>query len=117
MINKAVTILETPTYGFNPGTLDLQQNQAYKITLSQQNGNTKDHYYTSEGFYKTVVTRKLQDSHAEIKPYYLKAVELLKGNTFTEIFVVPTATGTFPVVCTIQGHEHAGMKGSIKVNP
>lgn len=116
-IDKALTIQETPAYAFNPGTLDLQQNQAYKIKLSQQPGNKEKHYYTAESFYKTVVTRKLQDSHAEIKPYYLKAIELMEGNTFAEMFVVPTATGPFPVKCTISGHEHAGMKGTINVNP
>lgn len=116
-VDKTITILETPAYSFNLSTLNLQQNQAYKLKLTQQVGNKEKHYYTSEGFYKSVVTRKLQDSHAEIKPYYLKAVELFQGNTFTEMFVVPTATGTFPVKCTIGGHEHAGMKGEIVVGP
>jgi uncharacterized cupredoxin-like copper-binding protein len=116
-MDKTVTINEAPSYAFNPGTLNLQQNQPYKIRLAQQTGNKEKHYYTAEGFYKTVVTRKLQDSHAEIKPYYLKAIELFQGNTFTEMFVVPTAIGSFPVKCTITGHEHAGMKGEIIVSP
>jgi uncharacterized cupredoxin-like copper-binding protein len=116
-IDKTVTINEAPSYSFNPGTLNLQPNKAYKIRLAQQAGNKEKHYYTTEGFYKSMVTRKLQDSHAEIKPYYLKAIELFSGNTFTEMFIIPTATGTFPVLCTISGHAHAGMKGDIVVGP
>ncbi|HVK97766.1 MAG TPA: hypothetical protein VM368_08110 [Flavisolibacter sp.] len=116
-MDKTVTINEVPSYSFNPGTLNLKQNQPYKIRLAQQAGNKAKHYYTAESFYKSVVTRKLQDSHAEIKPYYLKAVELFEGNTFTEMFVIPTTAGSFPVKCTISGHEHAGMKGDIIVSP
>jgi uncharacterized cupredoxin-like copper-binding protein len=116
-IDKTITIQEKPSYSFSESTLSLKQNQAYKIKLEQQTGNKEKHYYTAEGFYKTVVTRKLQDSHAEIKPYYLKAVELFVGNTFTEMFVIPTAAATFPVKCTITGHDHLGMKGEIIVSP
>ena len=63
-----------------------------------------------------MVTRKAEDSQAEIKPLYFNAIELLIGGE-TELFMVPTKTGTFQSVCTIPGHEALGMKGTVKVSP
>lgn len=54
-IDRTITIQESPSYSFSLSTLDLRQNQAYKIKLAQQAGNKEKHYYTAESFYKTVV--------------------------------------------------------------
>jgi len=43
-------------------------------------------------------------------------VEILIGGTST-LFMVPTAVGTFDVICTIAGHEALGMTGTITVDP
>jgi len=64
------------------------------------------------------VSRKTQDSDAEIKAPYFKAVELLYDAVNArslEMFLVPTTAGSYPVVCTIPGHADAGMTGTITV--
>jgi uncharacterized cupredoxin-like copper-binding protein len=104
------------TFAFNPDTLKLTKDAGYKLTIAKSDTGVDKHYYTAEAFYKTVVVRKLQDSQAEIKPYYLKAVELRSGGTpSTDLYIVPTVAGTFNAVCTISGHETGGMVGSVVV--
>ncbi|MFQ5650017.1 MAG: plastocyanin/azurin family copper-binding protein [bacterium] len=99
---------------YNPTDLNLSKDGGYKIHIVNPAENTSKHYYTASEFYKTVVTRKAEDSNAEIKFPYLRAVELLIGGT-TELFVVPTVSGTFEVFCTIPGHKEAGMQGHVIV--
>jgi uncharacterized cupredoxin-like copper-binding protein len=62
------------------------------------------------------VTRKAEDSQAEIKVPYFKAIELLIGGS-TDLYIVPTVAGSYGVVCTVTGHEAAGMTGTITVAP
>jgi uncharacterized cupredoxin-like copper-binding protein len=112
-LDALVTMSETP-YGFVPTDLDLTENVAYMVTIDNPDGHESKHYFTAAEFYKTIVTRKAEDSQAEIKPLYFTAVELLIGGT-TELFVVPTSTGTFESVCTIEGHAAAGMRGTVVV--
>jgi uncharacterized cupredoxin-like copper-binding protein len=112
-LDALVTMSETP-YGFVPTDLDLTKDVAYTITIVNPDGHESKHYFTAAELYKTFVTRKAEDSQAEIKPLYFNAVELLIGGT-TELFVVPTSTGTFESICTIEGHAAAGMKGTVVV--
>lgn len=114
-VDKPVTIVETP-YSFVPTDLALNKDVAHKITLDNPSTNASKHYYTAAEFYRTVVTRKAEDSQAEIKVPYFNAIELMIGGK-TQLFMVPTATGTFQTVCTITGHAEAGMKGTIVVTP
>lgn len=116
LVDTTVTIRETPSYGYVPTDLALTKDVAYKIILSNPTGHASNHYYTAAQFYKTVVTRKAEDSQAEIKALYFKAVELMIGGT-TELFVVPTVAGTFETLCTIPGHADLGMRGTIVVSP
>ena len=102
--------------GFVPPDLNLTKDAGYKLALSNSSSHASKHYYTAAEFYKSVVLRKAEDSQAEIKAPYLKAIELLIGGSST-LFMVPTATGSFNVVCTIEGHEAAGMVGTIAVSP
>jgi uncharacterized cupredoxin-like copper-binding protein len=102
--------------GYVPPNLNLTKDAGYKLAISNSSGHASKHYYTAAEFYKSVVLRKAEDSQAEIKAPYLKAIELLIGGSST-LFMVPTATGSFNVVCTIEGHEAAGMVGTIAVGP
>lgn len=100
---------------FSPPNLALTKDQAYKLILDNPSGHASKHYYTAANFYKTVVLRKADDSQAEIKAPYLKAVELLIGGN-TTLFIVPTVADTFEVLCTITGHAAAGMTGDVVVS-
>lgn len=99
---------------FEPSDLTLQVDTAYVLTVENPAANASKHYYTAAEFYQTVVTRKAEDSKAEIKVPYFKAIELLIGGS-TELFIVPTVTGTYDVLCTVPGHADFGMTGTIAV--
>ncbi|HEU5303249.1 MAG TPA: plastocyanin/azurin family copper-binding protein, partial [Gemmatimonadales bacterium] len=111
-----VAAAEQPSYSFAPKDLALTRDVAYRIVLQSATGNVEKHNYTAEDFYRTVVLRKAEESLAEIKAPYFKTIELLVGGS-TELFVVPTVAGTFPVECTIPGHAALGMTGTIVVSP
>ena len=102
------------TLAFDPTNLNLTRGTVYKLNLVNPASNENKHYYTAAEFYRTVVTRKAEDSQAEIKVPYFNAVELLIGG-HTELFIVPTAAGQYEVICTISGHAEAGMRGHLIV--
>jgi len=109
-------------YAFRPSNIMLKTNQAYVLKIEEIGDGTDDkHYFTAPNFFKTVVTRKLQDDSAEVKFPYINEVELtdaaeLAGQvTFIDLYIVPTKAGTYPVICTINGHAAAGMNGTITV--
>ncbi len=99
---------------FEPADLTFAADTAYILTLQNPAANSSKHYYTAAEFYQTVVTRKAEDSKAEIKVPYFKAIELLLGGS-TELFIVPTVPGTYDVLCTITDHEAFGMHGTLTV--
>ena len=116
-VELSVGMSETPdAFAFVPPDLELAKDVGYKLELVNPAGNAAKHYYTAAEFYKTVVLRKAEDSNAEIKAPYLKAVEILIGGA-TELFIVPTETGSFESICTIPGHAELGMTGTIEVMP
>ncbi len=116
-VDLTVSMFESSdAFGFVPPDIELTQGVGYKLNLDNPSGNASKHYYTAAEFYKTVVLRKAEDSNAEIKAPYLKAVELLIGGS-AELFLVPTVTGEFGTICTIPGHADLGMTGTITVIP
>jgi len=102
------------TLAFDPTALTFTRDTGYKLHLKNSAENSNKHYFTAAEFYKTLVTRKAEDSQAEIKVPYLKAVEILVGGE-AELFIVPTETGSFDSICTISGHAAAGMTGTVAV--
>ncbi len=115
---QAISILELPGYSYSPSSPTLTAGTGYKLELTNVAANTGPHYYTASEFYQTCVTRKADDANAEIKVPYFKAVELRgpgAAATSTTLFVVPTASGVYSVVCTITGHVALGMAGTITV--
>ena len=109
-------------YAFSPSNLELIVGKGYILKIKQiGDGSNDKHYYTAPEFFKSVVTRKLQDASAEVKFPYINAVELtdtpeLAGQeTYIDLYIVPTVAGVYDVICTISGHAEAGMRGTITV--
>lgn len=114
VVDTGITLAESP-YRFLPKDLALRANVGYRVNLRSNSGNVEKHYWTAADFFKTVVTRKVEDSQAELKLPYLNAVELMVGG-HTKLFMVPTRTGTFGSRCTIPGHAEGGMVGNVVVS-
>ncbi len=106
--------IELDEYSFSPSTVELKVNQPYRLQVIN-NGDVK-HYFTAEDFYRTAAFRKAQDGSGELKAPFFKAIELFPGEQI-DLYLIPTAAGTYDSVCTIGGHEAAGMSGSIVVTP
>ncbi len=126
-LSENLTGTSSTSYSFSPATLALTKGQGYKLTLNNTSTNTDSkHYWYDEGdigttnpFFQNVVFRKAQDSQAEIKPYYLKAVELRdpsSADLSTDLYFVPTVSGSYENNCTVSGHKAAGMTGDIIVS-
>lgn len=114
---QPISITETP-FSYSPSNPSLTVDTGYLLRLDNVAANTGPHYYTASEFYQTCVTRKADDSNAEIKVPYFKAVELRgpgAGATSTTLFLVPTASGVYDVICTLPGHQASGMEGTITV--
>ncbi len=115
VVRDTVNIVEQPVYNFEPKDLPLVKDVGYELHIDNPAAHASKHYYTAAQFYKTVVLRKADDGQGEIKAPYLSAVEMMIGG-HTKLFIVPTQSGTFEVLCTIPGHADAGMKGTIVVS-
>lgn len=103
-------------YSFTPQNPSFTKDVGYRVTLNKQNISVGAHYWSSPTFFRTLVWRKLMDTHAEVKPYYLSAVELrTSGTATTDLYFVPTVSGSYGVTCTIDGHVDLGMTGTIAV--
>ena len=104
--------VEMSDFIFAPNSVTLKTGQPYKLELV--NTGTVKHYFTAEGFYQTVAFRKAQDNSGEIKAPYFKAVEVFPGEQ-ADLYLIPTMADTYRSVCTIVGHDEAGMHGTIVV--
>jgi uncharacterized cupredoxin-like copper-binding protein len=99
---------------FKPKQLVLRVGKPYVIQLV--NVGSILHEYTSDKFFPTVAFFKGQDAAGEYKTPLLKEAEVLAHKQL-DLYLIPTKTGTFKIVCKLPGHEMAGMVGTIKVNP
>jgi len=97
---------------FKPKQLVLKVGKPYVIELV--NVGSALHEYTADEFFPTVAFRKAKDASGEYKSPLLKEAEVLAGKKL-DLHLIPTKTGTFKIVCKLQGHEDAGMVGTIKV--
>ncbi len=105
-------VVDMDEFSFSPDAVNLQPDQPYRIRIN--NIGAEKHYFTAEEFYETAAFRKAQDGSGEIKAPYFKAVEIFPGKT-VDLYLIPTQLGVFNLVCTIVGHEDAGMHGSVVV--
>lgn len=101
---------------FSPSTIEFETGKLYKLIIENQ-GPVK-HYFSSDGFAQSVLTRKVQINNASNTP-----IAEIKG-TIREVEVypsfqaqwwfVPVKAGIFnDLRCSIKGHTEMGMKGTI----
>ncbi len=111
--SKVETVTVTMTeYAFSPSPVVLKEGVPTKLVL--KNGGKEAHYFVAEQFFKTIATRKIQDSNGEIKAPSFTAVEVYPGKT-VEWFLVSAQKGVFDLLCTVKGHAEHSMKGRIEV--
>lgn len=112
--SKMETVTVTMTdFAFNPARLAFRQGVPYKLVI--ENRGAQKHYFTSDGFFRAVATRKLQSNNdGEIKAPYFSAIEVYPGRSL-DLYFIPVRTGSYPLVCTIEGHAGMGMTGEVRI--
>ena len=101
---------------FDPADLTFTAGQPYIVTIQNPTGNLSKHYWTAAEFFQAVAWRKAQTVDAEYKAPYFKAFELVTGDTKSiDLYFIPVTTGTYEILCTIEGHVARGMTGTITV--
>ena len=113
-------------HGFFPRVIEFETGRLYKLVLA--NNSDHPHYFTSEGFARSVFTRKAQVTQrvgdklmvlAEFKGA-IREIEVYPGQT-AEWWLVPVAAGRFDDLhCDIvdadgKSHVAKGMVGSIVI--
>ncbi len=104
--------VEMGEFSFAPENLTFEVGKPYKLEIV--NVGAVKHYFTAEAFYQSVAFRKAQDSSGEIKAPYFRAVEIFPGEQ-ADLYLIPAIAGSYDSICTITGHEEAGMHGNITV--
>jgi uncharacterized cupredoxin-like copper-binding protein len=102
---------------YSPNTFTFEAGKPYVLRITNPASNDSKHYFSPAGFesfFQAVATRKVQTAEAEYKAPYFDAVELKIGGTL-EIYFVPVLAGQYDIVCTIAGHEAAGMSASVEI--
>lgn len=100
-------------FSYNPAALTFRQGVPYKLVI--ENKGSQKHYFTAENFFRAIATRKLQsNSDGEVKAPYFSAIEVYPGRSL-DLYFVAVKPGTYPLVCTIEGHADMGMKGEIRI--
>ena len=97
---------------FKPKELELKVGTPYVIQLV--NAGAGLHEYTADDFFPTVAFWMAKDLSGEYKSPLLKEAEVLGGKRL-DLYLIPTKAGSFQIVCKLEGHERAGMVGTIKV--
>ena len=104
--------IELSEFAFTPSEIALTAGQPYIITVT--NVGTVKHEFTAEDFFGTVAFRKAEDASGEFKAPAPREVEVFAGESI-DLYLIPTADGTYDLVCEIEGHFEAGMFGTITV--
>jgi uncharacterized cupredoxin-like copper-binding protein len=104
--------IELSEFAFTPKEFKLTAGQPY--VLKVVNKGTTKHEFTAEDFFGAVAFRKAEDASAEFKAWAPREVEVFSGQEI-EVYLIPTQTGTYELVCEIEGHFEAGMFGTITV--
>ena len=100
-------------YSYTPSDLRVKAGVPYKLQI--KNEGTEKHYFTATEFFKAIATRKVQsNADGEIKAPYFSALEVFPGRSL-DLYFVPVTKGSYPLHCTITGHEAKGMAGTIVI--
>jgi uncharacterized cupredoxin-like copper-binding protein len=112
--SKMETVTVTMTdFAFNPATSVFRQGVPYKLVI--ENKGAQKHYFTAEGFFRAIATRKLQsNTDGEVKAPYFSAIEVYPGRAL-DLYFIPVTKGNYPLICTIEGHAGMGMTGEIRI--
>ncbi|MEN8235247.1 MAG: cupredoxin domain-containing protein [Actinomycetota bacterium] len=110
--NAKLVRIELDEMSFTPNELTFEAGKPYKVELV--NVGAVKHEFTAESFFASVAWRKAESAESEIKAPFFTEIEVFAGQT-VELFFVPISTGTFDLVCEIEGHLEGGMHGSITV--
>jgi len=112
--SRMETITVTMTdYAYNPAAVGFRLGVPYKLVI--ENKGSQKHYFTAEGFFRAIATRKLQsNTDGEVKAPYFSAIEVYPGRSL-DLYFIPVKTGSYPLICTIEGHTDLGMKGEIRI--
>lgn len=111
--DKAETVrIELGEFFFKPNDITFKAGQPYKVVLV--NTGSVKHEFTAGDFFASVAWRKAESPESEVKVPYFTEIEVFAGKE-VELFFVPVASGTFDLVCEIEGHLEAGMKGTVTV--
>ena len=98
-------------FAIAPKTWNLGTGKLYKVTLV--NAGKVKHEWVAPEFTLTIWTRKVEVGGVEVKGV-INEIELAAG-TKADWYFVPIRTGTFDMLCEIEGHKEAGMVGKIVV--
>jgi uncharacterized cupredoxin-like copper-binding protein len=112
--SKMETATVTMTdFAFNPATIVFRQGVPYKLVI--ENKGVQKHYFTAEEFFRAIATRKLQSNiDGEVKAPFFSAIEVYPGRTL-DLYFIPEKTGSYHLICTVEGHAEMGMKGEIRI--
>ena len=112
--SKMETATVTMTdFAFNPATIVFRRGVPYKLVI--ENKGIQKHYFTAEEFFRAIATRKLQsNTDGEVKAPYFSAIEVYPGRSL-DLYFIPVTTGSYHLICTIEGHTGMGMKGEIRI--
>src|SRR3990172_2509863 len=111
--DNAETIrVELSEYAFTPSDLTFEAGKPYKLELVNV-GQIK-HELAAEEFFGSVAWRKAESAQSEIKAPFFTEIEVFAGAP-VGVFLVVISTGTFDLLCTIEGHLEAGMRGTATV--
>lgn len=100
-------------FAFAPPTLVFRKDVPYKLII--ENTGSEKHYFTAEGFFRAIATRKLQsNTDGEVKAPYFTAIEVYPGRSL-DLYFIPVTAGSYELVCTIEGHAGMGMIGQIRI--
>ena len=122
-IEKTITLKSDigKNHFFEPSTVEFETGKLYKLILL--NKSSSKHYFSSNGFSKSIFTRKIQISKnnkkiAEVKGT-INQVEVFPQN-YIEWWFVPIKTGVFnDLICEVvdkkaqKKHYEMGMVGTI----
>jgi len=105
-------------YRFTPSELTFERGKYYKLVI--HNPGKEDHYFTSDAFATHIFTRKVEvldsagntvaEVHGDVNDLELKA-----GSTVAWYFYPMTKGDKLPLYCHKEGHQAAGMTGSISI--
>ena len=103
---------------FYPDNLQFETGKLYKLILT--NPSQQKHYFSAEGFARSIFTRKVQViSHngktiAEVKGH-INEIEVYPGGKSEWWFVPIKRLESSTLHCSIKGHSEAGMQGLITI--